>query len=165
MGRAYYIPEKDKIWFDFYISQAAQKGYGAGFSGIPYQRGHGLGSFFGRLFRAILPVAKSVGKSALKTVGKEALNMGMNVAQDLGQGRNIRQSLKEHGTRALGSVVKKAVNRMAGQSGKGIGGRTVGSQKRKRSNTTVILNKRKPKKPITSLKKKSNNNRKNDFLS
>ena len=143
MGCAYYIPEKDKVWFDFYMSQAAQRGYGGlgGFTGIPYQRGHGLGSFFGRLFRAILPVAKSVGKSALRTVGKEALNMGMNVAQDLSQGRDIKQTLKEHGTKALGSVAKKAMNRFTGQSGQGLGGRTVGSKKK--SQTIPLKRKKK----------------------
>jgi hypothetical protein len=163
MGRTYYIPESDKIWLDFYMSQAMQKGYGGGFTGIPYQRGHGLGSFFGRLFRSILPVAKSIGKSALKTVGKEAVNMGMNVAQDLSEGRNIRQSLKEHGAKAVGKLVKKGMNRIARQSGSGLGKQPVGSKNRG-STTLVVVRKRKPqttKRRNKNIKKK----KQNDFLS
>jgi hypothetical protein len=62
---------------NYYLDQAKQTGHGLnGYQGIAYQRGNGLGSFFGRLFRSILPVAKRIGKSALKTVGREALDMG-----------------------------------------------------------------------------------------
>ena len=134
MGRIVYVPENDKVWTDFYNSQIQQ--YGHGFQGIPYQRGHGLGSFFGRLFRAILPVAKRVGKSALKTVGKEALNMGGNVVDDLIQGRDIKESMKDHGLHSTKNLINKASSALKNQSGKGIGKRPVGPSK------TVVPNKR-----------------------
>ena len=125
MGREIYVPENDKIWIDYFLTQAVQQGHG--YSGIPYQRGHGLGSFFGRLFRSILPVAKRIGKSALKTVGKEALNMGANVLHDIGKGQNPKRSLKKHGKRVVKKVVKKAAQNIV-QSGKGLGKRAVGSK-------------------------------------
>ena len=142
MGRVIYVPENNKIWLDLYLSQAQQKGHG-GFQGIPYQRGYGLGSFFGRLFRSILPIAKSVGKSALKTVGKEAINMGLNVANDVVKGRKVKKSLKKHGLKASKNLLNKAQQKF-NQSGKGLGKRAVGSKK-----TCVPIKKRKKsKKPV-----------------
>jgi len=126
MGRTVYVPFDDKLWFDYYHEQAKQVGHGiSGYQGMPYQRGNGLGSFFGRLFRAILPVAKRVGKSALKSVGREALNMGTNVIGDLSEGRNIKASLKQHGLKAGRNILDKAESSLRNQSGGRIGKRKV----------------------------------------
>ena len=108
MGRAIYMSENDKFWIDYFMNQAVQKGHG-GFVGIPYQRGHGLGSFFGRLFRSIIPVAKSVGKTALKNIGKQAVVMGSNVISDISEGKNVKKSLERHGIRALKNVGKNTM--------------------------------------------------------
>ncbi len=129
MGRAIYVPINDKVWFDYYHEQARQIGHGLpGYQGIPYQRGNGLGSFFGWLFRAILPVAKRVGKSALKTVGREALHMGSNVIGDLTEGKNIKASLKQHGLKAGRNLINRAATSMNNQSGGRIGKRKVASK-------------------------------------
>ena len=148
MGRATYVPEDDAVWLEYFLSQAMQVGHGGlgGFEGIPYQRGHGLGSFFARLFRSILPVAKRVGKSALKTVGKEALAMGANVAGDLARGKQLGESMEEHGRHAAGNLLDKAgasIKRKKGgggsQSGGSIGQRSVVS-------TTCSVAKKRPRK-------------------
>lgn len=129
MGRAVFIPYDDKTWFDYYLGQAKQTGHGIdGFQGIQYQRGSGLGSLFGRLFRFILPVAKRFGKSALKTVGKEAANAGAHILGDVVQGQNIKQSLKQHGRKAAGNLINKAGSVVLGQSGGRIGKRKVVSK-------------------------------------
>ncbi len=131
MGRTVFMPINDKIWFDYFLSQAKQTGHGGmiGYQGTPYQRGNGLGSFLGRLFRSILPVAKSMGKSALKTVGKEALNMGANVLGDVTQGKQIKNSLKEHGLQATKNLTNKAINKVIRtQSGGRVGKRKVASK-------------------------------------
>ena len=47
--------------------------------GSPNQRGHGLGSFLGGLFRRVLPL---LSKEA-KAIGKEVARSGMNVARDV----------------------------------------------------------------------------------
>jgi len=126
MVRVVYVPFNDKIWFDYYHEQARQVGHGiSGFQGMPYQRGSGLGSFFGRLFRSILPVAKRVGKSALMTIGREAVDMGSNVLNDLTEGRNFKQTLQDHGKKAGQNLVKKAVSKITNQSGGRIGKRKV----------------------------------------
>ena len=153
MGRSVYVPFNDKIWFDFYIEQAKQTGHGInGFEGLAYQRGHGLGSFFGRLFRSILPVAKKVGKAALKSVGKEALNLGANVASDWAQGSNIKDAFKQRGTQAGKNLAKKAATAMRNQSGGRIGKRVVVSKvssvPAKKRKTNKAANKKKNKNDV-----------------
>lgn len=129
MGRVVFVPINDKVWFDFYLDQAKQTGHGiGGFQGTAYQRGNGLGSFFGRLFRSILPVAKRIGKSALKTVGREALDMGANVIGDLSQGRDVKESMKQHGLKATRNLINKAGQVVQNQSGGRIGKRKVASK-------------------------------------
>ena len=49
------------------------------FIGSPYQRGHGIGSFLGGLFRKILPF---LNKGA-RAVEKEALRAGINMIEDV----------------------------------------------------------------------------------
>ncbi|XP_072766287.1 uncharacterized protein F54H12.2-like [Anoplolepis gracilipes] len=64
---------------DYYEYYNLQSGRGGGiprvFVGAPYQRGHGIGSFLGGLFRRILPYL-SRGACA---VGKEALQAGTSI--------------------------------------------------------------------------------------
>ena len=154
MGRATYIPEDEELWAEYFFSQAGQTGHGdlGGFQGMPYQRGHGLGSFFARLFRTILPVAKRVGKSALKTVGKEALAMGANVAGDLVKGRQFGEAMEEHGREAASNVLNKAsasIRKPPVQSGGSIGQRSVVC------NTSSVSKKRKRKPAKKRTKKRT----------
>jgi hypothetical protein len=57
-------------------------------AGRRYQRGHGLGSIFGGLFKAAMPLLKK----GAKTIGREALKTGLNIVGDVVQGRNIKQA-------------------------------------------------------------------------
>ena len=75
-----------KAYHDYYIHQAG-KGYPV-FAGRRYQRGHGFGSIFGGLFKAAMPLLKR----GAKTLGREALQTGLNIAGDVVQGRNIKQA-------------------------------------------------------------------------
>lgn len=47
--------------------------------GTPHQRGHGIGSFLGGLFRRVLPLLRK----GAAVVGKEALRTGANIASDM----------------------------------------------------------------------------------
>lgn len=121
--RAYYQPESSEFWLHCLVDQQYGSGYPQ-FVGTPYQRGAGIGSFFRGLFRAVAPMIKSVGKS----VGREALRAGANVLADATQGRNIGDSLKEHGRMAVsnslreaGDIVQRGGKRK--QVGRGIGSR------------------------------------------
>ena len=77
-----------KAYHDYCIHQTG-KGYPV-FVGRRYQRGHGLGSIFGGLFKAAMPLLKK----GAKTLGREALKPGLNIAGDVVQGRNIKQAAK-----------------------------------------------------------------------
>jgi len=131
--RAVYVPLSDQDWATFYLSRIkhSQTGHGdlEGFQGLAYQRGHGLGSLFKGLFRLIVPVFKSVGKM----VGSEALSTGANIASDLVRGRNIRDTLEDHGRNAAGNLLDKASSKLRQQSG----GLRLG--KRPASNETLSL--------------------------
>jgi hypothetical protein len=61
------LPSTGTILNDYYIHQSG-KGYPV-FAGRRYQRGHGLGSIFGGLFKAAMPLLKN----GAKTLGREAL--------------------------------------------------------------------------------------------
>jgi len=151
MGRIVYVPYEDKVWLDYYLNQAKQTGHGIpGFQGQLYQRGNGLGSFFGRLLRSFLPVAKSFGKSALKTVGREALHMGSEVLNDVAEGQDLGQSVRKRGAKAGKNLLNTASQAIQNQSGGSMGKRPVVSktvpvpQKRKPATNKKTTKKRKP---------------------
>ena len=77
-----------KAYHDYYIHQAG-KGYPV-FAERRYQRGHGLGSIFGGLFKAAMHLLKK----GAKTLEREALKTRLNIARDVVQGRNIKQAAK-----------------------------------------------------------------------
>lgn len=74
------------------------------FAGSPYQRGHGIGSFLGGLFRRVLPY---LGKG-LRAVGKEALRAGMNVIEDVGNNTPLREAVKNRFAESRGNLKRKA---------------------------------------------------------
>ena len=131
--RVMYVPPSQREWVQFYLEKVkrnGQVGHGDGFQGLAYQRGHGLGSIFKGLFRLLVPI----GKKVLKTVGKEALSAGANIAGDLAEGRNFKDSFKEN-ARIVGKNLlakgSEALHKTA-QRGGNIG-------KRKQSFNTVPL--------------------------
>lgn len=101
--RVRYVPVTEKEWLLHFQ-------HGAGFRGSPYQRGAGLGSVFRSLFRAILPVAKKAGKA----IGRRALQAGADIATDLVSGKNLKQSLEDHGKQATTDLLDRASNSLKG---------------------------------------------------
>lgn len=71
--------------------------------GIPFFAGSRRqfgGGIFGSIARLVMPAVKNfilpTASSALKSIGKSALNIGKNVAMDALQGRNIKDALIDH---------------------------------------------------------------------
>jgi len=60
------------------------------FGGYRGQRGHGLGSILGGLFRSAMPMIKR----GLATFGKHALKTGLEIANDVVAGENVKDSAK-----------------------------------------------------------------------
>ncbi|MCP4125017.1 MAG: hypothetical protein GY751_25015 [Bacteroidetes bacterium] len=73
------------------------------YSGLPYQRGTGIGNVFRGLIRYLLPVAKTVGKS----LGKQALRTGAQIASDIAGGDKLEESVKKRGGQAIKAMGKK----------------------------------------------------------
>jgi hypothetical protein len=122
----------------YYLNQAG--GMLPAFQGVRYQRGHG---FFGKLFsNSVLP--------ALKFLGKKALSTGVNVAQDMLEGQNIRDSFASRARQSGREVAEEALERARQLSQRGTGG------KKKK----VCFNVRvKPKKTVTKKSKPKTKNR------
>lgn len=74
------------------------------FIGSPYQRGHGIGSFLGGLFRKILPYLSR----GARVVGKEALRAGLNVMEDVENNTPIKEALKTRLKESGGNLKRKA---------------------------------------------------------
>ena len=82
----------------------------------PSQRGHGgLGGLFSSLARMILPIGKTalraskpLIKTAAKSIGKEALQMGVETVSDLVQGGDLKSSVKKNAKAGAKRIFKKA---------------------------------------------------------
>ena len=113
--RQSYVGETINVWEQSLLHSQ----YGAGyFSGIPYQRGTGIGSVFRGLWRAIWPAVKKVGATA----GRAALSSGADAAKDLLSGENMKTTLKKRGKQALGRTLEETGKSL--QSGSGFGFKT-----------------------------------------
>jgi hypothetical protein len=124
---------------DYYRNQALGVRQHGGFdmpffAGARYQRGHGLGSIFGNIFRGL----RSIMPNIFKTVGRHALTTGVNIANDMLEGKKIKEAVGQHAlhglktaAREVAPVVVETIKRSArdnvDQSGSGI---------RKRKRTT-----------------------------
>lgn len=95
-----------------------QAGSGVGsvvYRGSPYQRGHGLGSFFSGLFRSILPIIRK-GAGA---VGKEAVKTGIDFLGDLSQNRPVKESFRNRISEAGANLKRKAESKIDTLTGSG----------------------------------------------
>lgn len=101
----------------YYLRQAGRGGGGSGrgihdigtiYSVSPFvQRGHGLGSFFSGLFRAVRPFlwrgAKVVGREALRTGGKILTDIAENQSPDV----STRHIVSKHVTESAQNLISK----------------------------------------------------------
>ena len=103
-----------KLYEQYYVDQARKKGGNLpAFHGARFQRGHGLGSIFKGLFRW----AMSHLQQGAKVVGKKALQTGVNVAQDVLGGDNIKTAISKQAKQAIGNMTSQKSQQ--GQSGAG----------------------------------------------
>jgi len=84
-----------------------QDGQGlAVFRGRRHIEGDGIGSVLGGIFKAVAPTLKTVGKSALSSIGKRAIG----VAKDVMEGRNFKESALNNLKAAGGDILDSTVN-------------------------------------------------------
>ena len=96
----------EKDWYEYFLSQTKQGG--AGFTGLEYQRGGGLGNVFRNIFKIVLPYMKRVGKE----LGNEALRTGALLASDIVAGQEIRKSAKDRVKAGTSNLLRKAANKL-----------------------------------------------------
>ena len=84
------------------------------FVGSRIQKGHGLGS----LFRGLARVAAPLFVKGAKAVGKQMLQSGFQVMDDVAGGRSFKQSLKQRSRQGAKHLVRKGIRKM--QTGKGV---------------------------------------------
>ena len=89
------------------------------FHGARVQKGYGLGNILGGLFRKALPYLWQGAKYA----GKTALRTGIDVANDVIDGQDVKSSLKTRtnqlGRDLGGKVAEELTKQMRGQIGRG----------------------------------------------
>ena len=98
--RVKYTPNP-KLYDEYYTQQS-------GF-GIPVyiggMRGKGLGSVLNGLFRAVVPLFKRGGKALLK----EGMSSGLQVAQDVLSGQNLKEAVKRRAQVGGQRLLKRAI--------------------------------------------------------
>lgn len=112
------------IYDDYYLNQGGQ-GLPV-FTGYSGQRGHGLGSLLSGLFRSAMPMIKR----GLATFGRHALKTGLEIANDVAGGENLKHSAKRRVTEGIKSFVNP--QNFSSQQGSGRK-RVVTLSKRKRA--------------------------------
>ena len=140
MGKVRYIPNQ-RVLDDYYLYQTG--GGDFYFKGPTNQRGHGLGGLFGRLFRAAVPLFKTTVAPALKTVGKsiarEAIKAGTDVATDVLEGESVHDSVGRHANSAASRLVQLGSKRLQNMldSPKPLRRERLGPPPRKRRRKTI----------------------------
>lgn len=98
------------VYTEYYINQAGS-GFGNVYSSGVYQKGHGIGSFLGGLFRCVFPLLKS-GSSA---IGSELLKSGANIISDIGKNESPDIAFKKRGKEAINNLSNLMGTKMFGQ--------------------------------------------------
>jgi hypothetical protein len=115
--------------YTLYYLRQAEGGYYGDYH-TSSQKGDGLGSFLGGIFRKIFPLFKS----GVGAVGKEALATGVNLLKDVISGRSMKDSVRDRVFQAGTNLSEKAANKMKSMVGSGYKRR---KRKRKRQSSTV----------------------------
>lgn len=87
-----------------YYAQQAGSGVSNVYRGVEYQRGHGIGSFLGGLFRTVTPLLKT----GLKVLGRETLRSGVGLAGDLAFNVPPKVAVRNRVKELTGNLKRKA---------------------------------------------------------
>lgn len=152
------------IYTTYYLNQAGS-GFSNVYTGPMYQKGYGIGSFLGGLFRSVYPILKK----GASIVGSELLKSGSNLISDIASAQDPQMTVKRRGKEAINNL-----SRVVGDKMFGSGYKTTKPVKRKHSTSkSQTVKKRKTartkntKKKVTkrrSSKKKSSERNKSDIF-
>ena len=109
--KKFYIPN-NQLYEEYYLNQAKQKGGNLpAFRGSRFQQGYGLGSIFKGLFRWAMPHLQQ----GAKVLGKKALQTGVEMAQDVLDGDDVKTAFSKRAKQVLGDTTTQN----SSQSGSG----------------------------------------------
>lgn len=97
----------DDPYLKYYTHQAGS-GVSNVYRGAEYQRGHGIGSFLGGLFRSVTPLLKS----GVKALGKEALRSGLGFVSDMAYSVPTKESVRNRVKEMTGNLKRRADNKI-----------------------------------------------------
>ena len=102
-----------KDFEDYYLNQ---EGNGLlYYKGQSFQKGYGIGGWFKKIFRTVLPLISK----GTKTIGKEVLRTGTQIAGDVLEGKDIRESAEVRTKEAGRKLAKKAMKKADDMLGQG----------------------------------------------
>lgn len=146
----------DDIYTHYYLNQAGT-GFGSVYSGSVYQRGHGIGSFLGGLFRCVFPLLKS----GTATVGNELLKTGAHIVSDIARNEDFDTVIKRRGKETIENLSRLAGEKMFGRGyNPSVGRKRKQSQTKARSGKKAKKTKQTKKTKAASKKKKPVNKKK-----
>lgn len=154
------------VYTEYYLNQAGS-GFSNVYAGPVYQKGYGIGSFLGGLFRSVYPILKR-GASA---VGTELFKSGKNIISDIVNSQDPQQVIKKRGKETLSNLSKIVGDKMFGEGYKPrllnkrahspSKNRAVKKQKKK---DTKVKSKPDSKKKVVKKKKKNTQRHKSDIF-
>lgn len=134
------------VYTEYYLNQAGS-GFSNIYAGPSYQRGYGIGSFLGGLFRTVYPLLKK-GSMAL---GSELLKTGASCLGDISHSENPQEVFKKRGKEVVNNLSRRAADHMFGSGYKN----TATGRKRSQSSKTSPGGKRKKVTPKKIKKKQT----------
>lgn len=99
--------DMDDPYLKYYTHQAGS-GVSNVYRGAEYQRGHGIGSFLGGLFRSVTPLLKS----GVKALGKEALRSGLGFVGDIVHSVSPKEAVRNRVKEMTGNLKRRADNKI-----------------------------------------------------
>jgi hypothetical protein len=115
MVKVRYIPNQGAL--DSYYRRQSGGGGDPYFHGAVYQRGHGLGGLFGKLFGAAVPLFKNTVapmlKKGAKAVAREAVRTGVGVAGDMLHGHSGTESYERRSGAAVNRLGQRGVKKLS----------------------------------------------------
>ena len=80
-----------------------QYGGGAYFTGVPFQRGGGIGGTLLRFWRFLVPLVKPIAKE----LGKEGLHAGARILENVADGQRLSDALVEQGRASARTLARR----------------------------------------------------------
>jgi len=80
-----------------------QRGGGAYFHGVPFQRGGGIGGTLMRFWRFLVPLVKPIAKE----IGKEGLHAGARILENVADGQRLADAVVEQGRASARALARR----------------------------------------------------------